>query len=336
MSNKITPKIVKNYIKGKYFFKPAPMWLDFRTTNKCNHRCDYCNIPNEKANEMNTEEVKTIIDKTKHISNWVLLTGGECLLRDDIGEIVDYIKNTTDMTVVVNTNMLIFKEKFDQVKNADSFFFSLDGMEETHDEHRLKGSYKKVIEALEFLQGKKYTLLSLAVIHKDTTIGDLEHVLQLAEKYSFSTSFQLVRHYELSKDSKNLSAHNEHGIKIIDYLIEQKKKGRKMSNTTKNLKMERDIAMGINKIKCYSGRMFCYITSEGNVALCFSRPNNERYLNLKEEGVTFEMALKRLEEIRPNKERCDGCTCTTPIEMATFSFFDLKSMSELYKSFKGF
>jgi MoaA/NifB/PqqE/SkfB family radical SAM enzyme len=336
MTNQLKPRIVKNYIKARYFYKPAPMWLDFRTTNRCNHRCDYCNIPNEKANEMTTDEVKTIIDKTKHVANWVLVTGGECLLRDDIGEIVDYIKKTTDMTVVVNTNMFLLKEKFEQVKNTDAFFFSLDGLEATHDKHRLKGSYKKVIEALEFLQGKKYTLLSLAVLHKDTTIGDLEHILQLSEKYSFNSSFQLIRHYQLSKDSKKIDSHNQHGVELMNYLIEQKKKGRPMSNTTKNLEMERDIAMGINKIKCYSGRMFCYITSEGKIALCFSRPNDDRYLNLKDKGVTFEMALKRLEEIRPGKKRCAGCTCTTPIEMATFSFLDPKTMIELYRSFKNF
>jgi MoaA/NifB/PqqE/SkfB family radical SAM enzyme len=285
---------------------------------------------------MTTAEVKTIIDKTKHLAKWVLLTGGECLLRTDIGEIVDYIKTTTNMKVTVNTNMFLLQETFAKIRHTDFLFFSIDGREETHDAYRCKDSYAKVIAGLEFLKLSSNTmrgLLSLTVLHKGTQISDLEHVLQLSDQYSFGANFQLIRHYSASGRSQEIDAHNEHGLDLLDYLLEQKSRGRFITNTTRNLQILKDIANGINIIPCYSGRLFCYITSAGKVALCFSRPDNDRYLNLKDKGVTFAMALQRLTEIKPDKQRCSGCTCTTPIELATFSFFDFQMISETLRTF---
>ena len=331
-----TLKMLRNYVRARYFFKPAPLWLDFRVTNKCNHHCAYCSIPDHTADEMTTGEVKTVIDKTKHIANWVLITGGECLLRKDIGEIVDYIKTTTDMRVTVNTNMFLLQETFEKIRGTDFLFFSIDGREETHDAYRCKGSYSKVIAGLEFLKHSRSTirgLLSLTVLHKGTQKSDLEHVLQLSDQYSFGANFQLIRHYSASGHSQEIDSHNEHGLDLLDYLMEQKSKGRFITNTTRNLKILKDISRGINIIPCYSGRLFCYITSEGKVALCFSRPDHDQYLNLRDKNVTFEMALQRLTEIRPGRQRCPGCTCTTPIELATFSFLDLRMISETLRTF---
>jgi len=326
-----TWRMLKNYVLGRYFFKPAPLWLDFRVTRRCNHHCAYCSIPNRAANEMTTAEVTTVIDKTKHVANWVLLTGGECLLRTDIGEIVDHIKTTTDMKVTVNTNMLLLQETFEKIQHADFLFFSIDGREETHDAYRCNGSYAKVIAGLEFLRHSRLRrrgLLSLTVLHKGTQKSDLEHVLQLSDRYSFGANFQLIRHYSASGRSREIDSHNAHGLRLLDYLLEQKSRGRFITNTTRNLEILKDIARGINTIPCHSGRLFCFITSEGKVALCFSRPDHDRYLNLRDPGVTFEMALQRLAEIRPDRQRCPGCTCTTPIELATFSIFDFQMIRE--------
>ena len=328
--------MVKNYIRARYLYKPAPLWLDFRVTNTCNHRCAYCGIPLLTADELTTAEVKRVIDKTRHIANWVLVTGGECLLRGDIGDIVDYIKTTTGMKVTVNTNMFLLQESFAKIKNADFLFFSIDGREETHDAFRCKNSYSKVIAGLEFLthsRGGIRGLLSLTVLHKGTRIEDLEHVLHLSDRYGFGANFQLIRHYSASGRSRELDSHNAHGVELLDYLLTQKRKGRFITNTTRNLKILKNIARGVDSIPCYSGRMFCYITSEGKVALCFSRPDHPGYLNLRDNGVTFEMALQRLTEIRPERRRCPGCTCTTPIEMATFSLFDFRMIAETLRTF---
>lgn len=329
-------RMLKNYVLGRYFYKPAPLWLDFRVTSHCNHHCAYCDIPSHAGAELTTAEVRTVIDKTKHTANWVLITGGECLLRADIGAIVDYVKTTTRMKVTVNTNMFLLREAFARISRCDFIFFSLDGREATHDAYRREGSYAKVMDGLEFLRDHRSVgpgLLSLTVMHKGTQVSDLEHVLQLSDRYSFGANFQLVRHYSASGRSREIDSLNEHGLRLLDYLLEQKSRGRFITNTTRNLQVLKDIARGVNTIPCFSGRLFCYVTSEGKVALCFSRPDDARYLSLRDNGVTFAMALRRLAEIRPERKRCPGCTCTTPIELATFSPFDRRMLRETARTF---
>ncbi len=255
-----TPRLLKNYVAGRCFYRAAPIWLDFRLTNKCNHRCAYCDIPNDSAPDMTTAEVKAVIDKTKHVCNWVLLTGGECLLRKDIGEIVDYVKDTTDLVLVLNTNMFLLREAFERVRRADVIFFSIDGRPKTHDAHRHEGSYARVVDALELLSdlpGRRPSLLSLTVLHKQTRIEDLEHVLRLSERYGFGPNFQLIRHYPFSRNSRSLDAHDAHGLALLDYLLEQKRAGRFMTNTSRGLRVLQDVASGLNTLPCYSGRLFC-------------------------------------------------------------------------------
>jgi MoaA/NifB/PqqE/SkfB family radical SAM enzyme len=330
-----TPRLLRNYLSGRLLYRPAPIWLDFRLTNRCNHRCVYCDIPNDRAPDLTTAEVKAVIDKTRHVCNWVLLTGGECLLREDIGEIVDYVKTTTDLVLVLNTNMFLLREAFERVRRADVIFFSIDGRPETHDAYRHQGSHARIVDALELLargQGARPSLLSLTVLHKHTQIEDLEHVLRLSERYGFGPNFLLIRHYPFSRNSRALDAHDAHGISLLDYLLEQKRAGRFMTNTSRGLRVLREVATGVNALPCYSGRLFCYVTNTGSVALCFSRPQDPRYLCLRDPEVSFESALARLAQIRPTKERCAGCTCTTPIELAAFSL-DPRTIREVLSTF---
>lgn len=329
------PRLLMNYVAGRCFYRAAPIWLDFRLTNRCNHRCRYCDIPNDPAIDMTTEEVKAVIDKTKHVCSWVLLTGGECLLRQDIGEIVSYVKKTTDLILVLNTNMFLLRQAFERIRAADIIFFSIDGRAKTHDAQRHPGSYARVIDALEQLTtvpGRRPSLLSLSVLHKQTEIQDLDHVLQLSERYGFGPNFQLIRHYDCSRDSRSLDALDAHGTALLDYLLAQKRAGRFMTNTTRGLRVLKDVASGVNTLPCYSGRLFCYVTNTGAVALCFSRPHHPRYLSLRDPDVSFEAALARLAQIRPTKERCAGCTCTTPIELAAFAL-DPRTIGEVLGSF---
>ena len=73
-------------------------WL---VTRKCNYRCLGCNVWKEQdKNELSTEEIKKGLDILKKIGIVELvLSGGDPLLRDDIGEIVEYASKLFVTTV---------------------------------------------------------------------------------------------------------------------------------------------------------------------------------------------------------------------------------------------
>ena len=331
--------IFKIFIYGimvKYFNLSWPIWIDFRITYRCNLRCWYCDMPSAKIKEMSTDEVKKVIDKINAPGRVILLTGGEPLVRKDIGEIVDYFVFHSDCEVRFNTNLLLLKKRYNEIKNCDGFFFSLDGTKETHEKNKGAGSWKGVEEGLEILHTDRRGKISMTVITNNTTMDDIKSVLETCAKYEILPAFQIVRHYELSKDSRKLNPDMENAVKIFEYLLEQRKKGVKMMNSRKGLLGQIWLAKGSLKASCYSGRLLCTVDSDGAVGLCFSRPRHPKSLNLTLENVTFKDALHALRSVKPHTRRCPTCTCMAPIEFSFCNPLNIDALVDNYDSEKAF
>jgi MoaA/NifB/PqqE/SkfB family radical SAM enzyme len=92
--------IVKNAIKREAVY---PFYASYKITHKCNFRCKFCNVWKETTPDLDTEGVKKVISNLANSSVMVLsLEGGDPLLRDDIGEILEHV-HTTDMQVFITT-----------------------------------------------------------------------------------------------------------------------------------------------------------------------------------------------------------------------------------------
>jgi len=129
-------------------------------TMRCNARCDHCfcwQDLNVGLREMNLPELETLADTIPPLRELVV-TGGEPLLRTDLGEILAaFASRGKAETIAVNTNGLhpqkifdlaeAFKSRFPAVGLA--FQISLDGLEETHDRIRgVPGNFRKAMESL--------------------------------------------------------------------------------------------------------------------------------------------------------------------------------------------
>lgn len=69
-----------------------PEIINFRITSRCNHNCKYCYGP-KNIKELSFPELKKIFNLFhKRGVKVAVLTGGEPLLREDIGEIFQELK----------------------------------------------------------------------------------------------------------------------------------------------------------------------------------------------------------------------------------------------------
>ena len=80
-----------------------PLVVDWQITSQCNRKCQYCYGPRMEY-EISTKEALKIVDIFEEIGVKVVgITGGEPLLRNDIIDIIKYIKSKK-MAVCFSTN----------------------------------------------------------------------------------------------------------------------------------------------------------------------------------------------------------------------------------------
>src|SRR5262249_30574698 len=74
-------------------------------TYRCNERCVHCYLDHDDHGEMNTAEIKRLLDEMADAGVFVLtLSGGEIFVRKDFFEILEYARLERQVCVKLNTH----------------------------------------------------------------------------------------------------------------------------------------------------------------------------------------------------------------------------------------
>lgn len=139
-------------------FNKSPFVVIWETTRACDLACRHCRaeaVPYRNPNELTTEEAKAMLRKVREFGNVVfVMSGGDCLKRPDVFELVDYgFKLGLRMGVTPATTPLATPEAIMNFKNAglSRLAVSLDGSTPAiHDAfRRVDGSFDWGIRILE-------------------------------------------------------------------------------------------------------------------------------------------------------------------------------------------
>lgn len=160
--------------------------LTFRCNNNCIH-C-YCNIPaNDRAEmskEMDTFMINRILGQIADEGClWLMITGGEPLLRPDFKEIYLYAKKKGILITLFTNGTLIDEKMADFL--ADWMPYSIEitlygASEKTYEDvTRIHGSYKKCMKGIELLLERKIPLEL-----KTMAIRQNVHELSVMKKYA--------------------------------------------------------------------------------------------------------------------------------------------------------
>lgn len=150
-------------------------------TNRCNLKCRHCCMDAEPLsvnNDLSTDEWKRIIDKLVPLDlEYVTITGGEPLVRDDILEIAEYAKETLGISLQLMSNATLINENnADRLLELfDDFSFSLDGAdEESCSAVRGKGVFGRAMKAITLMKekGMKHFSLSLTEVKQNKNCVD--------------------------------------------------------------------------------------------------------------------------------------------------------------------
>ncbi|MCD6093946.1 MAG: radical SAM protein [Candidatus Omnitrophica bacterium] len=312
--------------KVKFLGKRIPLAVRWQLTNRCPNRCLYCNIWNEPAEELTTEEIFFILDELKELGTQrISFSGGEPMLRKDIGEILNYAREK-GISTGMNSCGILIPEKIKEIKSLDLLKISLDGPEEVHDKLCGRpGGYKQAITAIKIAQdnGIKVTLATTLTKYN---LQSVNFLVETAQRFHTMVAFQPLKDiYRGIKDYKSLYPELEEWKRTVERLIELKKESpESMRNSLVGLKHIYHWPR-YKRLKCWAGRIFCIIETNGDLYPCdrIDYPTPE-LPNVKELG--FKKAFTNLPTVH-----CSGCGFCGALELNFLLSFKWSTIPVLWR-----
>jgi len=172
-----------------------PFFVQYSLLNACNARCVYCNCPNRVDPQLSTDEHRRILAEFARLGTVrVKFLGGEPLMRPDIGELIDEVRRLGMRSAMV-TNGFLVPQKLDAVRRLDELVISLDGSEEAHDRQRGRGTWKRVMGAIELCARERLDFFLSAVVTRESA-GEIDWLLATARRFGVMVNFQILQSNE--------------------------------------------------------------------------------------------------------------------------------------------
>lgn len=316
------------------FNKAIPVSATLSVTDRCNSKCTYCGFPIRNTKELSLTEIKSVIDVLCNLGIERLgLWGGEPLIREDIGDIVNYCK-TKKLHLTMVTNGHLIGKKLDVIQKIDDVIVSFDGIKDCNDANRSEGSYDKTMHAMKLLADNKIKFFTITVLTKNNISKEnIDYILELSKQYNFFTTFQILHHNEiLSSDYKNILPSHDEYIEVLKYIHGKKKINKNIASSNMYfdhlLKWENlhkvCVPENSKKIKCLAGKVYLNIDTDGYVYPC-------SVLIGQMNGVKYD-SENLLQEIQKNKINCDDCVCGCYVEYNKLFSFNFVTIYQWFKN----
>lgn len=319
----LTYRLLRFKITGR----KEPVFVCFYLTNRCNLRCKYCFVIDEKIDkkilsaEFTREEAFRLVDEFYSLgTRMMFLLGGEPLLHKHVGDIVEYIV-AKGIVLHVVTNGTLLGEKVEAVKKAHAVCVSLDGVGETNDRLRGEGVYERAMAGLKKARENGVRCRIHSVVSR-SNLRRFEEMAKLAGELGVPLTVSPSTHIGRT-DFEPLSITDDEYREFWTKYRELKKRGYPIGNTFKAIDAVRTWPIGYHEImkddtplpsryqkppRCVSGDIFCGLEPSGTLYYCVQL-GCYRGPNVREVGLRN--AWEILVRERPD---CASCASINTIE----------------------
>ncbi len=256
---------------------PIPFFGFIEVTRKCSTMCRICAIDTGRGSRdvLSLDEIKNAIDQFKDIGvKMVALTGGDPLVRDDLLQILAYIRKKELMAGFSTSLLTLDEETAKRLVDLDvKVQVSLDGSNsETNDFNRGSGSFEKAIAGIELLRkyGVEFRIAFCIMKHN---IDDITDMVELAEKLGAKeVAFRKVKLLGRALKLKDLIYPSPKEMtKAYASLYRaayQRLSGGIKINAKYNSVFFSGRGSGYDQLPCGAGRNIIHITYKGDIVPC--------------------------------------------------------------------
>ncbi len=305
-------KVLSLFKRSLAFDKPHHVqWM---LTSRCNYRCKSCDVWREQkpVAELSTEEVKIGLDVLRKMGIVeIVFSGGNPLLREDIGELIDYASRHFITTIYDNGSQAV--KKIDALRKIDFVAISLDTLDEKKYDYLkgVHGAWKNALNAVQTLHEQGITVGVSPTISQLNMYEILDFTEHFIEK-EIPVLYCLYQHDTLTQPMFNIGRQDKEleitdaksFARICDALIEKKNRHRGILITKKMLStLKRLYLSGQRSWKCKALQSFFMIDPQGSVAGCHLQEPIATIFDLPSVWNS-----QKFENLRKTYQECTKCS----------------------------
>jgi MoaA/NifB/PqqE/SkfB family radical SAM enzyme len=299
----------------------TPIAIAWLVTGRCTASCSYCRWKDQRASEeLDPPSALRLIDEMRDAGVlMVSFTGGEPLLREDIGTLIRHAKRR-GAVCKLNTNGDLVARRLDQLRPLDLLQISLDGPPDVQDGLRGKGSARRAATAITLARREGIPVQAVACLTRD-------NVDRLDEVLAYAAGLGVRLHVQpLAPGSEEGGAlpTRERLVRALSHLLSLHESGHPLAGslgtTPSELRYHHRVhAEGLRG--CHCAIVTATVLPDGKMIFCGSARDPEVH---DTRALGFAEAFKRL-----TLPDCDGCTCVGKLRISQVCKLDPATVLDL-------
>ncbi len=194
--------LLDEILSSEIEWSQGPRQVSIALTNVCDLHCGFCYAPKVKAS-LQLDQLKRWIKELDQLGTLGIgFGGGEPTLYPHFSETCEYTANETDLAVTFTTHgHRLTDTLLSNLKGNVHFIrISIDGVGQTYEGFRGR-KFDKLIEHIE--RAREISSLGFNVVINDSTIQDLDQVIEIAKMFDISELLLLPQ--QATQNVKGLS-----------------------------------------------------------------------------------------------------------------------------------
>jgi AdoMet-dependent heme synthase len=286
-----------------------PLAVQFDLTYRCNERCIHCYLDHDDHGELNTTEVKDILDQLSAAGTLFLtLSGGELLLRKDFFDLLAYAR-ARQFDVKLKTNAILLGEREATlirdlgIRQVQVSIYS--HRAEVHDAiTKVPGSLARSLAAIQFLKARGLRVLIANVLMRQNA-ADYPGVRALAASLGVECSIDPTITPKMDGDTSIVSLRLG-APQMLQVFTDRSLVGEGFCATPAAIEPEM-----LDDLPCSAGHTACYISPYGDIYPCVQFPLPSGNLRQQRFEEVWHLS-PQLQEVRTIRMRdlptCSSCT----------------------------
>ena len=263
-----TEELYKVLKRGNYFLKDMNKETNhivsayLHVTDNCNLHCVGCYSYVDNRNcksDLSLESIYREIDQlAKNGVRFIVISGGEPFIRDDIDLICKHVKECGMLVQIITNGTMPRTRYVKALQYIDAIAVSVDGYNEKTTFIRDQGIMPKVLDCVKFLKENGANIKLIYTLHKKN-VNYIEQYIEQAQKLGVLFSFSMLT---VSKADEVMQDYilDDSAIKVVEeYLM--KHKIAIMDSPMESINL-------VCKTRCGAGKLLVSVAADGTVYPC--------------------------------------------------------------------